>query len=94
MIQKDCVKTNNCLQHMYPEQRRHVQSNDVDANNWGVVRYYIVGGNVGNRFKIHSVSGQITVQTENFDFELRASYILTVRVVDTVGDRTVIVGMA
>merc|ERR1711865_884857 len=62
-----------------------VQSNDVDANNWGVVRYYIVGGNVGNRFKIHSVSGQITVQTENFDFELRASYILTVRVVDTVG---------
>jgi hypothetical protein len=63
-----------------------IVANDVDTlKNWGVLRYFLVGGNDKNIFKIHKTTGQITVRTELLDFELRASYALTVRVIDTVG---------
>ena len=57
----------------------------MDGGKWGNLRYYIVGGNGDKTWKIDDKTGQITVDTENVDFERKALHDVTVRVVDTQG---------
>ena len=51
--------------------------------NW----YYIVGGNVGNRFGIHKQTGQLFLQSGALDFETQKHYRLKVRVADRGNER-------